>query len=129
MSLGCVGFAIAPTSWLRVAALALIPIGGAVFQPAFWCLPVMLFSGPAAAASIALISAVGASGAFFGPLLIGLLKRGTGGDSGAFLVLAGVGIVGCLICVGLRQTARFSRRSAASTSEVSVKIPQGLTRL
>jgi ACS family tartrate transporter-like MFS transporter len=38
MSLGCVGFAIAPTSWLRVAALALIPIGGAVFQPAFWCL-------------------------------------------------------------------------------------------
>src|ERR1700730_14487159 len=63
------------------------------------------------------------SGAFFGPLLIGLVKRGTGGDSGAFLVLAGVGIVGCLICIGLRQTARFSRRLATSTREVSVKIP------
>jgi MFS transporter, ACS family, tartrate transporter len=108
-SLGCVGAAIAPTSGLRVAALALIPIGSAVFQPAFWCLPAMLFSGTAAAASIALISAVGASGGFLGPGLIGFVKRSTGSDSGAFLMLAGITTVGCLICIGLRQTARFSK--------------------
>jgi nitrate/nitrite transporter NarK len=83
----------------------------------------MLFSGTAAAASIALISAVGASGGFFGPGLIGFVQRATGGDSGAFLMLAGIGIVGCLICIGLRRTARFTRRSAGSTSELTVKNP------
>jgi ACS family tartrate transporter-like MFS transporter len=122
-SLGCVGAAIAPTSGLRVAALALIPIGSAVFQPAFWCLPAMLFSGTAAAASIALISAVGATGGFFGPGLLGFVKRATGGDNGAFLMLAGIGTVGCLVCIGLRQTARFTRRSASSTSELNVEEP------
>ena len=106
-----------------LTALALIPIGSAVFQPAFWCLPAMLFSGTAAAASIALISAVGATGGFFGPGLLGFVKRATGGDNGAFLMLAGIGTVGCLVCIGLRQTARFTRRSASSTSELNVEEP------
>jgi ACS family tartrate transporter-like MFS transporter len=122
-SLGCVGAALAPTPGLRVAALTFIPIGSAVFQPAFWCLPAMLFSGTAAAASIALISAVGASGGFVGPGLVGFVKRATGRDSGAFLMLAGIGIVGCLICIGLRRTAHFTRRSAASTNEPTVENP------
>jgi ACS family tartrate transporter-like MFS transporter len=83
----------------------------------------MLFSGTAAAASIALISAVGATGGFFGPGLVGFVKRATAGDSGAFLMLAGIGTVGCLICIGLRQTAHFKWRAPASTSELNAEKP------
>lgn len=108
-SLGCVGVAIAPTPVLRVAALALIAVGGGVFLPAFWCLPGMLFSGTAAATSMALISGIGSSGGFFGPSLIGVVKRATGGEGGAFLALAGIGIVGCFVCLGLRRTTQFKR--------------------
>jgi ACS family tartrate transporter-like MFS transporter len=69
----------------------------------------MLFSGTAAATSMALISGIGSSGGFFGPSLIGVVKRATGGEGGAFLTLAGIGIVGCFVCLGLRRTAQFKR--------------------
>jgi MFS transporter, ACS family, tartrate transporter len=111
-TIGCLGAAIAPSPMLRVAALALIPVGGAVFGPAFWCLPAMVFGGTAAAAAIAFITAVGSTGGFFGPGLIGLVKRTTGGDTDAFLALAGIGIVGCLVCIGLRKNVRFDRRAS-----------------
>lgn len=113
-SIGCLGAAVAPTPLLRIASLALIPIGSAVFAPAFWCLPAMLFTGTAAAAAMALISAVGSTGGFFGPGLIGLVKRATGGDGGAFLVLASVGALGCVACIGLRQSPYLKRRQAVS---------------
>jgi MFS transporter, ACS family, tartrate transporter len=106
-SAGCIGVAIAPSPLLRVLALALIPIGGAVWLPSFYCIPATIYSGTAAAATIALISGVGSSGGFLGPSLIGYVKRATGRDGAAFLTLAGVGILGSLICIWLRQTARF----------------------
>src|SRR6202043_3356206 len=74
-SIGCLGAALAPSPLLKVAALALVPIGSAVFAPSFWCLPATVFSGAAAAAEIAFISAIGSSGGFFGPNLVGLTKR------------------------------------------------------
>jgi sugar phosphate permease len=118
-SAGYLGAAIAPSPLLRIAALALIPIGNAIFMPAFWCLPAMLFSGTAAAAAIALISAVGTTGGFFGTSLVGFLKRTTGSDSAAFMVLAGLGLVGCLVCVGLRHTAQFKRRPATTDDSLT----------
>jgi MFS transporter, ACS family, tartrate transporter len=120
-TVGCLGLAMAPSPMLRIAALALIPIGSAVFGPAYWCLPATVFGGTAAAAAIALISAVGSTGGFFGPGLIGFVKRTTGGDTGAFLMLSGIGIVGCLVCLGLRQNARFAWRAPASESRPAVK--------
>jgi ACS family tartrate transporter-like MFS transporter len=110
-SAGCVGVAIAPSPLLRVLALALIPIGGGVWLPSFYCIPATIYSGTAAAATIALISGVGSSGGFLGPSLIGFVKRATGGDGGAFLTLAVIGALGALVCIGLRQTARFKNRS------------------
>jgi len=75
---------------------------------AFWCVPTKLLKGSSAAAGIALVSSIGTSGGFFGPSIIGFLKQTTGGDSGAFLGLAGLAFLGALICIGLRQTAAFS---------------------
>lgn len=122
-TVGCVGLAIAPSPVLRIAALALLPIGGAAFGPAFWCLPAMLFGGTAAAAAIALITSVGSTGGFVGPGLIGYVKRATGGDTGAFLTLAAIGIIGCLVCIGLRQSARFKRRTPATLGEPAIENP------
>jgi MFS transporter, ACS family, tartrate transporter len=110
-SLGCVGAAVAPTPLLRVLALTLIPIGGGVWLPSFWCLPATIYSGTAAAASLALINGIGSSGGFFGPSLIGFVKSATGGDGAAFLTLAAIGIIGALICMWLRQTSYFKRRA------------------
>lgn len=110
MSAGCVGAAFAPTALFRVISLAMIPIGSAVFLPSFWCLPSMLFRGTGAAAAIALISAIGSTGGFAGPSVIGYLKRSTGGDMGAFLVLAGIGVLGCISCLCLRRLAVLRRR-------------------
>ena len=47
---------------------------------------------------------------------IGGGRRATGGDTGAFLTLAGIGIIGCLVCIGLRQIARFNKRTSAALS-------------
>ena len=75
-----------------------------------------------------LISAVGATGGFFGPGLVGLVKRGTAGDSGAFLMLAGIGTVGCLICIGLRQTAHFKWRTGEHERAERGETPRDLLR-
>lgn len=79
----------------------------------FWCLPTKFLKGASAAAGIALISAIGSSGGFFGPSLIGFLKQTTGSDLGAFLGLAALALVGGLVCAGLRQIAAFKPRSRA----------------
>jgi MFS transporter, ACS family, tartrate transporter len=108
---GCLGAAFAPLPWFKVFSLAIIPIGSGVFLPSFWCLPTMKFGGPFAASAIALISAVGSSGGFFGPSIIGYLKHSTGGDVAAFVTLAGIGLVGCGVGVVLRRKAIFDQCS------------------
>jgi len=111
---GCLGAAFAPLPLLKVMSLAVIPIGGGVFLPSFWCLPTVKFKGSSAASAIALISAIGSSGGFFGPSIIGYLKRSTGTDFAAFVTLAGIGLLGCGVGVVLQQKARVAPRSSAT---------------
>jgi ACS family tartrate transporter-like MFS transporter len=103
----CIGAAVFPQLLLRVIALAFIPISTSLFMSPFWCLPTKFLKGTSAAAGIALISAIGSSGGFFGPSIIGLLKQKTGGDTGAFFGLAGLALLGSLVCISLRQNAVF----------------------
>lgn len=112
-SVGCIGAALAPTAVWKVAFLAMIPIGSGIFLPSFWCLPSLKYTGQASAPVIGLISAVGSSGGFFGPNILGYARHLTGGDRGAFLLLAGIGSVGCVICMQLRSSVFFQR--AATT--------------
>ena len=104
---GCIGAALFPHSLLRVASLVVIALGSPLFMTSFWCLPTKFLKGASAAAGIALISAIGSSGGFFGPSLIGFLKQTTGSDLGAFLGLAALALLGGLVCAGLRQIAVF----------------------
>lgn len=118
---GGIGVALLPHSILRIVALVVLQVGNPIFMSSFWCVPTKFLTGSSAAAGIALISSIGTTGGFFGPSIIGFLKQTTGGDSGAFLGLAGLALLGALICIGLRQTIAFSpsRRlvGAAPTSQ------------
>ena len=117
---GGIGVALLQHSIPRVAALVVLQIGNPLFMTSFWCVPTKFLKGPSAAAGIALISSVGTTGGFFGPSIIGFLKQTTGGDSGAFLGLAGLALLGALVCFGLGQTAAF--RPSRKPAEVS---PEG----
>jgi len=117
---GCIGVALFPHSLLRVAALVVMALCSPVLMSSFWCLPTKFLKGTSAAAGIALISAIGSIGGFFGPSIIGFLKQTTGGDAGAFFGLAGLALVGSLVCIGLRQTTVF-RPSRGANGEVTVE--------
>jgi ACS family tartrate transporter-like MFS transporter len=117
---GCIGLAFFPHSLLRMTALVLIPLSTPVFMSPFWCLPTKFLKGTSAAAGIALISAIGSSGGFFGPSIIGFLKQRTGGDAGAFFGLAALALVGSLVLIALRQMAVFkpSHRVVSATPAI-----------
>ena len=100
---GCIGAAVIAPSPLRVAAFALIATLSPLFLGSFWCLPTRFLKGPAAAAGIGLVSAIGSTGGFFGPSILGYLKQTTGSDVDAFLGLAALGLLGACVCLGLRR--------------------------
>jgi ACS family tartrate transporter-like MFS transporter len=113
-AIGCIGAAFVATGALRVAALALIPLGCSVFVPTFWCLPTQRLSGAVAAAVIGLLNAIGSLGGFAGPAIVGLSKRATGSFTSAFILLAGLALAGSVALLVLR--ARAGREQAAHES-------------
>ena len=95
---------------LSMVGLTLVTVGTGCALVTFWSLPPMILSGAAAAAGIAWINSVGNLGGHFGPDLIGRVRDASGGDSTpAFLVLAGLALVGAAILlaipVGRRRVA------------------------
>jgi sugar phosphate permease len=100
---GCLGAALIAPSPLRLVAFALIAMLSPLFLSSFWCLPTRFLKGPSAAAGIGLISAIGSSGGFVGPSIIGTLKQTTHSDVGAFLGLAAIALLGTLVCAALRR--------------------------
>jgi MFS transporter, ACS family, tartrate transporter len=118
---GGIGVALLPHTTLRVMALAFLQVGNPIFMTSFWCVPTKFLKGSSAAAGIALVSSIGTSGGFFGPSIIGFLKQTTGSDSGAFLGLAGLALLGAFVCLGLRQAKAFNpgRRLTAAAPTLS----------
>jgi ACS family tartrate transporter-like MFS transporter len=106
---GGVGVALLPHSLLRVAALVVLRCrqsdihdlvlvrADEVSERVLRRLPGLRWS-----ARLAQVAA------FLDPRIIGFLKQATGSDSGAFLGLAGLALLGALVCIGLRQAAAFS---------------------
>jgi len=112
---GCIGAAVIAPSPLRVVTFALIAMLSPLFLGSFWCLPTRFLKGPSAAAAIGLVSAIGSTGGFIGPSIIGLLKQTTGSDVGAFLGLGALAASGTFVCLGLRRipSLRPQREGAA----------------
>lgn len=114
---GFLGMAVLPYSPLQLLALATIALCGPTVMTSFWCLPTKILRGPAAASGIALISAVGSCGGFLGPTLVGIFRQTAGGESAAFLGIAALALVGCFVCIGLRQLTVLGRRKADTALE------------
>jgi len=100
-AVGWLGAGLLPHPYARVAALALVPAGVYGFLAPFWCMPATLLHGTAAAAGIALVNALGATGGFVGPYAVGLLKDATGSTAGSLVGLAATALVTAALCLAL----------------------------
>ncbi len=94
--------------WVAAAIVLLSPV-----TPLFWNLPPLLLSRKAAAAGFALISSVGALGAFLGPLMIGLIKDSIGNFSDAFLFLCIGPGAAVVILLFVKRHSAFRKPRAA----------------
>jgi len=105
---------------LAITAFSAATLALYSFPSPFWALPTIFLSGPAAAASIALINATGNLGGFAGPYLIGYLADLTGGYTAGILYLVACGLIGSALVLSLRITTRNApQTSESATSSIS----------
>jgi len=116
---GCVEIALCPHSPLRLVGLAATAMLTPIVLASFWCLPGKFLQGTSAAAGIGFISAIGSSGGFVGPSLLGFLKQSTGSDRGAFLGLAAIALAGALVLLWLRQASALRPRIGTAAAAVA----------
>ena len=89
---------------LAIAAFSVATMALYAFPSPFWTLPTLFLTGPAAAASIALINSIGNLGGFTGPYIIGYLTDRTGSYAAGIYYLTAAGLVGGLTVLLLRRT-------------------------
>lgn len=99
MGVGLVGCALLRQPVLAIIALALVPLGHCASYGPFWSMPTQFFTGPAAAAGIALVTMVANVGSFAGPTLIGVLKARTGTYTAAFLLLGALAVIAAVLAL------------------------------
>jgi ACS family tartrate transporter-like MFS transporter len=95
---------------LALAAFSVATMALYSFPSPFWALPPLFLSGPAAAATIALINSSGNLGGFLGPYAIGYLTDRTGDYSAGLYYLVVAAVIGSLSVVLLRRSAVRSLR-------------------
>jgi cyanate permease len=96
---------------LKMVALTIAGFGVFSSLPVFWTLPAAFLSGPAAAAGIAVINALGNLSGFAGPFAMGWIKDATGSFSGGLLVIAAVALI-AMVAVLLPHDSKLERVSA-----------------
>ena len=87
-----------------LAALTLVNVGVSASKPPLWAMPGQFLAGPAAAAGIAVINALGNLGGLAGPAVIGWLRGVTGSFAG------GLYFVAALLVLSAGLTLALSRR-------------------
>jgi ACS family tartrate transporter-like MFS transporter len=102
MAVGLVGCALLRQPVLAIVALALVPLGHCASYGPFWSMPTQFFTGPAAAAGIALVTMIANVGSFAGATLIGIFKTHTGNHTDAFLLLGALAVVAALLALRIR---------------------------
>lgn len=92
---------------LALVALSLASAGIYAAIPPMWGLPTAVLGGPAAAAAIGLISAIGNVGGFVGPSIAGYITQTTGQPIASLLAMGGsLALAGVLVLVMRWHTAR-----------------------
>jgi D-galactonate transporter len=97
---------------LKMVALTIAGFGVFSSLPVFWTLPAAFLSGPAAAAGIAVINALGNLSGFAGPFAMGWIKDATGSFSGGLLVIAAVALIAMVAVLLLPHDSKLERVSA-----------------
>ncbi|WP_433705297.1 MFS transporter [Paraburkholderia sacchari] len=105
------GAGLAEGSVLKLAFFCLVAFGVFGALPAFWATNTDLLSGPAAAASIAWIGAVGNLGGFAGPYLLGVAKDQTGGYTAALMLMAVAGCIAAIIALSMNKPNPLYRQA------------------
>ncbi len=113
-TIGCIGAAASSEPWWIFGSLALMQVSVVSFLAPFVTIPTMLLSGGSAAIGIALVNAIGSVGGFIGSYLIGFMRTRTGGDTGAFIVLAIMSAVATGILLYLRRSPLLARRATTA---------------
>jgi len=99
---------------LRGAAFSIAFAATLCMVVPFWAIPGSFLTGASAAGGIAAISAMGVTGGFVAPYLIGYLKDATGGFAPGFLIIAAFGVIVSALFY-LVGTAQQKARDAANT--------------
>ncbi len=102
--LSAVGFGWAGAAHNLTAALMAMTLAAVGFwsiMGPFWALPTRVLGGQAAAGGVAIITMVGGVGGFLGPYLTGRLKDLTHGYSGGLYTIAGLAVLGAILCAAL----------------------------
>ena len=109
--------------WILVLGFTVSQMALRSLAGVFWAIPPQILGGPAAAAGIALINAIGNLGGFVGPTLVGLLHDLTGGYSGALLALTGVLVIEALLVLRVRLPSAGSAAGSAPAVASSLRHP------
>jgi ACS family tartrate transporter-like MFS transporter len=80
----------------------------------FWTIPQQMFSGTAAAGTLALINSIGNLGGFVGPYMMGWAKSTTGSFSSGLVGLAAFMIAGAVVAILLKRGTPVSRRQVSA---------------
>ncbi len=101
------GIALAFSAYLGAApalafvALVVASIGIYATLPSFWTLPTAILSGTGAAGGIALVTALGNTGGYVGPALVGYIRDLTQSYTYGLLMLAGFAVMSAVLVVAM----------------------------
>jgi len=113
---GAVGMAIAgylhDSLWV-LAAFSLATVGFYGMKSPFWPLPSTVLSGPALAAGLAYINAIGNFCGYLGPIVVGYTKDATGSFESGIYVLALSSLVSTLTALGCAVWLKTPRTRGA----------------
>jgi ACS family tartrate transporter-like MFS transporter len=102
---------------LAVLAFTVGVTGSLAMLPIFWTLPAALLRGAAAAASFALINAIGNIGSFAGPYLVGWIKEASGSFTWGLITVAAGVLVSGVIALAIGQEAQLPRAAIPAALE------------
>ncbi|KFC95193.1 MFS transporter [Leminorella grimontii] len=120
--LACAGFVLTGSAQIlpvAIVALVMANIGISSCKPPLWSIPSLFLSGPAAAAGLAAINAIGNLGGFAGPTIIGWLKETTGDFSAALYCVAGMLVISALLTLLVDFNRRRQEKRASLSPELS----------
>lgn len=122
LTLAAVGFwwaAHAGSLATALMAMTLAAMGLWSMMGPFWATMTAGVGGAAAAGGIAFLQVVGGLGGFLGPFVTGRLRESTQGYGAGLMLIAGMAIVGAVLCLLLRPVA--TKRS----EKAEARVPSG----